>query len=292
MDKKIKIFAGRGSLIGDTVMFLPALNLLEKYFPNSYKIFPISQKTSYSSIFFLNHPLIDKIHFVEKYENLGDKDFEIIKQCDYFIDPFPYHPPCPGLSVGVDNFWYNHYTCVEETMRMASISMDAFRSLEEQEKKPKLYQSFSSERKRKSIAIHARAGYNDAPIRNPSTAYWKELTKKIRNKGYKIYHCGVEKEEDIGEDIARITGLSLFDQIKVCLGCDLVIGTDSGFNWLIGAYGHPMISLLCCSAPNHNQNLFAFAPENYKNNNINLLAHGSCDNIKQEEILDAIDKLI
>jgi ADP-heptose:LPS heptosyltransferase len=292
MDKKIKIFAGRGSLIGDTVMFLPALTILEKYFPDSYKIFPISQKTSYSSVFFLNHPLIDKIHIVEQHEGLGHQDAEIIKKCDYFIHPFPQHPPCPGLTVGIDNFWYNHYTCVEETMRMASISMDAFKCLEEQEKKPKLYQWFNSERKSKSIAIHARAGYNDAPIRNPSTAYWKELTKKIQDKGYKIYHCGVEKEEDIGENITRITHLSLFDQIKVCLGCDLVIGTDSGFNWLIGAYGHPMISLLCCSAPNHNQNLFAFAPDNYKNNNINLLAHGSCDNIKQEEILDAIDKLI
>ncbi len=292
MDKKIKIFAGRGSLIGDTVMFLPALTILEKYFPDSYKIFPISQKTSYSSVFFLNHPLIDKIHIVEQHEGLGHQDVEIIKKCDYFIHPFPQHPPCPGLTVGIDNFWYNHYTCVEETMRMASISMDAFKSLEEQEKKPKLYQWFNSERKNKSIAIHARAGYNDAPIRNPSTTYWKELTKKIQDKGYKIYHCGVEKEEDIGENITRITHLSLFDQIKVCLGCDLVIGTDSGFNWLIGAYGHPMISLLCCSAPNHNQNLFAFAPDNYKNNNINLLAHGSCDNIKQEEILDAIDKLI
>ena len=50
-----KIFAGRGSLIGDTVMFLPALTILEKVFPNSYKIFPISQKTSYSSVFFLNN---------------------------------------------------------------------------------------------------------------------------------------------------------------------------------------------------------------------------------------------
>ena len=93
-----KIFAGRGSLIGDTVMFLPALTILEKVFPNSYKIFPISQKTSYSSVFFLNHPLIDKIHIVEKHEALGSNDIELAKKCDVFIDPFPQHPPCPGIS--------------------------------------------------------------------------------------------------------------------------------------------------------------------------------------------------
>ena len=72
--KNIKIFGGRGSLIGDTIMFLPALNILEKLFPNSYKIFPISQKTSYSAVFFLNHPLIDKIHILEKWEGLGQND--------------------------------------------------------------------------------------------------------------------------------------------------------------------------------------------------------------------------
>ena len=286
-----KIFAGRGSLIGDTVMFLPALTILEKVFPNSYKIFPISQKTSYSSVFFLNHPLIDKIHIVEKHEALGVNDIELAKKCDVFIDPFPQHPPCPGMTVGIDNFWYNYYTCVQETMRMASLNEMLFNTLSEEEKKPRLYKWFPTERHQKSIAIHARAGYNDAPIRNPSTKYWRQLTKKIQAKGYKIYHCGVEKEEDIGEDVTRITHLSLFDQIKVCLGCDLVIGTDSGFNWLIGAYGHPMINLLCVIAPNHTQNLLAFAPDNYLNNNINLLTHGICDNIKQEEILESIDKL-
>lgn len=286
-----KIFAGRGSLIGDTVMFLPTLTILEKVFPNSYKIFPISQKTSYSSVFFLNHPLIDKIHIVEKHEALGANDIELAKKCDVFINPFPQHPPCPGLTVGIDNFWYNHYTCVQETMRMASLNKELFNMLSQEEKKPRLYKWFPTDRRQKSIAIHARAGYNDAPIRNPSTKYWRELTKKIKDKGYKIYHCGVEKEEDIGEDIIRITHLSLFEQIKICLGCDLVIGTDSGFNWLIGAYGHPMINLICPYHPKHNQNLLALAPDNYLNNNINLLTQGVCDNIKQEEILDSIDKL-
>ena len=292
MENNVKLFAGRGSLIGDTIMFLPTLNVLEKLFPNSYKIFPISQKTSHSAVFFLNHPLIDKIHILEKWEGLGENDIELAKKCDHYINPFPQHPACPGLTVGVDNFWYNNFNCVQETMRMASFSEKNLDFLSEKEKKPKLYQWFPVEKKDKSIVIHARAGYNNDSRRNPSTKYWRELTKKIQEKGYKIYHCGVENEEDIGEDIIRITNLSLFDQIKFSLGCDLVLGTDSGFNWLVGAYGHPMISLLCSYMPNHNQNLLALAPENYSNNNINLLNTESCDKINQEEILEAIDKII
>jgi ADP-heptose:LPS heptosyltransferase len=291
MNKNFKIFAGRGSLIGDTIMFLPALTILEKLFPDSYKIFPISQKTAYSSVFFLNHPLIDKIHITEGYEALGQNDVEIIKNCKAFIHPFPQHPPCPGLSVGIDNFWYNEYDCVEETTRMANISKNQFDLLSEEEKKPKLSKWFSTERKSKSIAIHARAGYNNEPKRNPSTKYWREVTQKIITKGYKVYHCGVESEEDIGEGVIRITHLSLFEQIKVCLGCDLVIGNNSGFNWIIGAYGHPMISLLCCDAPKHEKNLLAFAPKNYRNNNINLLNKEACDLIQHDEIIEAIEKI-
>jgi hypothetical protein len=109
------------------------LTILEKLFPDSYKIFPISQKTAYSSVFFLNHPLIDKIHITEKYEALGQNDVEIIKNCKAFIHPFPQHPPCPGLSVGIDNFWYNEYDCVEETIRMANISKNQFDLLSEEE---------------------------------------------------------------------------------------------------------------------------------------------------------------
>lgn len=292
MNKNIKIFGGRGSLIGDTIMFLPVLTILEKLFPNSYKIFPISQKTSHSSVFFLNQPLIDKIHILEEWEGLGQNDIELAKKCNYYIDPFPQHPPCPGLIVGIDNFWYNTYSCVEETARMAGISKENFSLLSEEEKKPRLCQWFPIKRNKKTIAIHAKAGYNEAKQRSPSTEYWRELTKKIQKNGYKIFHCGVNNEEDIGEDIIRITNLPLFDQIKISLSADLVIGTDSGFNWIIGAYGHPMINLLCPYMPSHDKNLLALAPENCSNNNINLLGEKTCDNIDQGKILEAINNIV
>ena len=53
-----------------------------------------------------------------------------------------------------------------------------------------------------------------------------------------------------------------------------------------------MIILLCSYMPNHNQNLLSLAPENYSNNNINLLSTESCDRINQEEIFEAIDKIV
>lgn len=285
----IKIYAGRGSLIGDTVMFLPILNLFEKLYPNSYKIFPISQKTSHSSIFFLNHKLIDKIKITDNFESIGENDMELIKKCQIGINPFPNHPPFPGFDVGIDNFWYNNFSCVEETVRMAGINLDIFnKCLLENEKKPKLEQWFEIKKNQKSIAIHACAGYNKEHSRNPNTEYWTGLTKILQKMGYSIFHCGVESENDIGENINRVTKLSLFEQIKIALGCDVVIGTDSGFNWLIGAYGHPMINLLTNHAPNHIDNLHAFAPLNYKNNEINLLNSQNINKINYEDIINSI----
>lgn len=285
-----KLFLGRASLVGDTIMFLPVLTFFKKLIPNSYIIFPIARKCSQAAMLYIQQKDIDKIHILEEWESLGSNDRKLMLDCKHVTNPFPQHPSCPGLIVGIDNFWYNYFDCVTETARMAGIHQDDFnRILSIEEQNPRLSQWFEVKKEPKSILIHARAGYNNEQTRNPSTKYWLELVPKIKKMGYKVYHAGVESEEDIGA--TRITQLSLFEQIKVALSCDLVIGNDSGFNWTIGAFGHPMISLITNHAPQHENNLFAFAPKNCKNNNINLFAKGGCDNISQDLVLESIKQL-
>jgi ADP-heptose:LPS heptosyltransferase len=281
VNKNFKIFSGRASLIGDTIMFLPVLNYLELKYPNSYKIFPISQKTSQSAPLFINHQLIDKIYILGEYEGVSQKDIDLIKSCDIVINPFPQHPDVHD--------WWNYYNCVEETFRMAGFNINEFKSMPEQFKKPKLEKWFQTEKYPKTIAIWPFAGYNQNPKRNPSKEWWKKTLKEIEdNFNFQIFHFGATSEPNLGENLNNyhnMTHLSFFEMIKITLGCDVMIGTDSGSSWVIGAYGFPQINLIIKNAPNHIQNLEAFAPENYLNNKIDLFGLEGTDSIMPNEIV-------
>jgi ADP-heptose:LPS heptosyltransferase len=287
MGKELKIFAGRASLIGDTIMFLPVLNYLELKYPNSYKIFPISQKTSQSAPLFINHPLIDKIHILGMHEGVSEKDMDLIRSCQIVINPFPQHPDVHD--------WWNHYNCVEETFRMAGFNIEEFKSLPNELKKPKLNKWFKTEKYSNTIAIWPFAGYNQNPKRSPSKSWWEKTLKDLENKfNCKIFHFGDPSEPNLGQNLnnySNMTHLSFFEMIRMTLGCDLMIGTDSGSSWVIGAYGFPQINLIIKNAPNHFQNIKAFAPENYLNNKIDLFGLEGPDSIDCTEIINNLKDL-
>lgn len=292
-------FAGRASLIGDSIMFLPVLNYLELKYPNSYKIFPISKKTCQSVELFINHPLIDKLYVMDEWEKLSKKDIELISKSDVSINPFPQHPPCPGLTVGIDNFWYNEYTCVEETFRMAGIDVEEYRKMPDGFKKPKLEKWFPVEMPINAIGVWPFAGYNKEPKRSPSKQWWVQLCLMLINEGYQIIQFGHPNDPRLFDhdtismcDYLDMRGLSFFEQIKLSLACDFCINSDSGSGWVLGAYGQKQISLITNHAPNHSQNLLAFAPENWAGNSINLFGYGSCDAIPQQDVISSIKKLI
>lgn len=270
-------------------MSLPLLNYLELIYPESYKFFVVAKKCVQILPFLANQELIDRVWVLEKWEGLGQNDIALANFCDYAVNPFPQHPPCPGLNVGIDNFWYNYYSCVEETIRMAGVDLTEFYKLPEQNRKPHLTQWFDLERQNGTICIHAKAGYNNEQKRNPTTQFWAKLVEKLNKLGYKVYHCGVDSEDSI-EGTIRVTHLSLFEQIKLALSTECLIGNDSGFSWIYGCYGHNMVSLLTNHAPKIT-NVLNFAPLNYKNNSINLISLDGFDNLKHEDVLNAINEL-
>lgn len=282
MNKNFKIFGGRASLIGDTIMFLPVLNYLEKKYPDSYKIFPISKKTSQSAPLFINHPLIDKIYVLEQEESLSIQDIKLIKECDFAINPFPAHPDV--------NDWYNYYNCIEETVRMAGIDLKEFNCLPEDLRKPKLEKWFKTNKNEKTIAIWPFANYGVENARNPSDKWWKNLLS-ILDKEYKILHFGSPLEPNLGENLNNyynLTNLSFFEMVRITLGCEFSIGTDSGSSWVIGAYGFPQINLILKNSPNHIKNFTAFSPENYLNNKIDLIGLDGKDSITKEKVIESI----
>ena len=297
MVKDIKIWGVRSGMIGDMIMALPILNYAHLLYPNSYKYWVIGRRFSQAAPLFINHPMIDKIHILKSPEALTYfDDINICKSCDIQIDITPQHPD--GIPA-VNCFWWNKYNLCEETFRMAGLDVDKYRKMPEVLKKPKLEPWFSIDRYDNTIAIWPFAAYGKEPGRSPSLKYVTSLIRYIMGMGYNVRLFGHPNDPKLKTEFPNYADkyqdfsyLSFFDQIKMSLGCNVCINTDSGSGWVLGAYGMRQISLLTNHAPNHTENLLSFAPENYKSNNINLFSESNCDNINQELIIESIKKLI
>ncbi len=299
--KNFSLFLGRSDLIGDTVMCEPMLRYFEKLYPNSYKYWHILGKCSQAAPLWFNHPLIDKIKISKNLESYDEEDYEIMKKCDIVINTRPQHK---------DNFWFNRHDCVMETAIMTGIDINDFNSrLSEDEKFPKLYQWFNigkfdfnlvgycknenkiEKKQNNIISIKPFAGYNGGGKRSCSEKWWKGMVKKLLDLGYEVKHYGFVTEPILSEESGykKLTHLSFFEQIKLCLDSILTIGEDSGFMWCLGGYSHKSIHLLSNWQPGHITNFLAFAPKNV--NSINIFRQNDINLIEFDELLAAIELL-
>lgn len=288
--KNFKIFGVRSGLIGDSVMALPILNHLEKLHPDSYKYWLLDKKCSQAAPIYFNHPLIDKILITEQNEGVGPKELEIANNCDAAINPSPAHP------LGED--WPNHRNIYEETWIMAGFPLEEYHNLPIEQQRPKLEKWFNIESPsvgnhgRKTIALFPFAGYGREPKRSPSVKWYNELLDYLLNDNYEVFHFGHSSEPyiKIGHPYyCRCTHEPFFEQIKMALGCDLTIGTDSGTALIMGAYEVPQISLLTNHWPGHGKNPLAFATNNV--NNQSLFAPNGADNIKIDDVISVIKSI-
>jgi ADP-heptose:LPS heptosyltransferase len=273
----MKIFGTRMSLIGDIIMSLPVLQKLCEIVDKPYVYFSIAQKCKQSAPLFYNHPLIQEIKISDQFEDLGENDFKIIKECDIVLPVRP-NPP--------DQFdWYNYRSLIEETTRMAGFSQ-SFTA----DTVPILYVNKEIPHiKQKTIAIWPFAGYGKGSSRSPNIEWWKNTCDALTRKGFNILHCGVNNEPDIftGDQYSRITNLEFADQIYYSLGCCGAIGTDSGSMWVIAAYHQiPQINLITNWLPNHNKNLLSLAPVGKKVRN--LYADNGCSNININDVVNSV----
>lgn len=282
-----KVFGVRQGMIGDSIMALPILNYLDQKYPNSYKYWCIGKKFSQSAPLYISQKLIDKIWILENDELMGKKDIEEAKKCDLFINPNPQHPDVED--------WWNHFSCTEETFRMAGFDLKEFHQMENHCKKPKLEPWFKYQKYSNTIAVWPFAHYGKDKRRNPTPEWWKILLKEIEDVyKFNIFHFGAEDEPDLGEGLKnykKLTQLSFFEMIKITLGCNLSIGTDSGSSWVIGAYGMPQINILTKWMPYHITNFCAFSPENYLNNKIDHISLNGTDDIIHTDVINSISNI-
>lgn len=283
--KNFKIFGMRQSLLGDTIMSLPILNYLHKIYDNPYIYFQIAQKCSQGALLYLNHPRIDQLVISDCNEGFGQRDRDIMGQCDLVINTMPAHP---------DSRFPNDFNIYEETFRMAGFPIEEYYKLSPEEQRPKLHKWFNIEKApAKTVGFWPCAGYGKENKRNPSWDWYTNLLVLLDKDGYNLCQFGHPNDfggRYWGTKVKNMNQLPFFDQIKMSLECDLVLGTDSGAGLIIGAYDHPQISLLTNHWPGHDRNPYAFAPNNL--NNINFFAKESADNINYQEVFEKIREIV
>lgn len=269
--KKIKIFGVRSGLIGDMITALPILDILEQKHPDSYKIWFIQKKCSQAAPLFIQHPLIDKIIISTADEEMTKEEIKLKESCDISVNVSP-----PVID---DGFWYNIRNHVDESILMAG-----FKPKECLNKIPSLTKWFSVEKKIGTVAIWAFSGYGNSPQRNPTKEWWNKTCEIFIKMGLKIVQFGHDYDPLIHKSAKRFKKTSFFDQIKFSLSCDFVIGTDSGSQWVLGAYGMPQIILFTNWLTNHWSNLESLCPINSNGLQIRLFAPSNCDNIPHQNV--------
>lgn len=254
---------------------LPILNILETKYPNSYKIWFIQKKCQHAAPLFINHPLIDKIIIGKLDDGLTREETQFKYSCDIVIDESP---------LVVDNEkWYNLRNHVDESILMAG-----FNPMECPDRVPSLTRWFDKDKNPRTVALWAFAGYGEASLRNPSIDWWGKACDILIRLGFKVVQLGLDSDPPIHTNIKRLKKMSFFEQIKFSLSCEFVIGTDSGSQWVLGAYGVPQIIVFTNWANNHWTNLDAFCPINKDNLQIKLFAFKSIDHITHQRFEEAV----
>lgn len=296
-----KIWGMSYGLVGDLIMGLPMLAYFEKKYPGSYKYWVIEKKCAFTAPLYLNHPLIDRIRITEEWSGNGPEDEKIASSCDIRTTQEGWgHTP---------KDWYNYRSCVEETAIVGGIP-DLNLILTEEERKPRLVKWFdvgfadseahTYSRSRQldltqfdnNIAIWPFATAGGGGGRSPSVRWWGELIEKLLKLGYTIYHYGRATEPTLSSSPGYLsfTSMSYFEQVQASLASKLVIGTDSGSQWVMGAYSHPAINLMTIWLPGHTSNLRAFEPVN--DNAETLFSDVGCDAIPTEAVVRNVESRV
>lgn len=287
--KHLRTWGVRGSRIGDTVMAYPVLAWLRRRFPDCYTHWQIARRHMSSVGLWLNNPLIDQLVISDCEEGVGPRDIAIANTCAIRFNVMPEHPDG-------DRSWAARYTIWEETWRMAGLPIEEYHALPAFDQRCHLSQWFPVERRAKTIALWPASNYGVKQgwhSRFPSRAWMVKLVATLIQCGYTVAQCG--HPNDYADEGGALLGtvpvrhLPFMDQIALSLGCDAIIGTDSGSTLALAAYESvPTIQLLTDHMPGGQIDL-AFASNSPTN--LPLFARGSADNISIETVVETLKQV-
>jgi len=247
-----KLFGVRMSQIKDIVMSLPILDLLEESVGKTYNIFSIAKICKDIVPIIKNHKKIQEIKISDYQNALGENDFKIIKECEYYINPKPIHPK--------EKDWYNYRSSLEEACFMATLDYKLLKS------KPKI--NYNEKQKFNKTSIFIGPKYFDQELNcwfGPEEDWWERL---LRNNERYIENIYGISEFKLNEKYINIKNKTLEEQVEIISRCHLILGPPSDLTWISSAIGQTnQINILSNEVRDHETNFTAFAPvgENVKN---------------------------
>lgn len=293
---KLRCHGVRGSQIGDAVAALSVYAWMRQYAPDCYTIWQLARKHIHAAPLFYNNPLISELSISDGNEGYGPRDIAQAGSCHLRFPLMPEHTP--------GEVWPNQRSFYAETFKMSGLPEGLYSAMSPEVRRPKLTRWFEVERKPRTIGYWPCAAYGQVQTltidgkrvvrsRNASRQWAEQLVERLTKEGYTVIQYGHPNDHaDTGGSLASQDARSqpFMDQIIGSLGCDAVIGTDSGAGIALGAYGCPQISLLTNHYPGHSTNLTAFQPDNP--NNISLVGEGSADNISIDTVIQTLKQVI
>ncbi len=294
----LRVHGVRGSQIGDAISALSVYAYLRQVAPDCHTIWQIARKHVHAAPLFYNNDLISELSISDCNEGYGPRDIAQANSCHIRLPLMPEHRP--------NEIWPNLRSFYAETFTMAGLDEPLYHSMSPEVRRPKLTQWFEVIKQPRTVSYWPCAAYGQPQMitmpdgsrqlrsRNASREWAVRLVQRLQMEGYRVIQCGHPNDyADCGGALgadADMRWVSFMDMIKISIGCDLSIGTDSGAGIALGAYSTNQITLLTNHYPGHITNLMAFAPDNP--NNHSLVGLGSADAISIDEVMSTVKQLL
>jgi ADP-heptose:LPS heptosyltransferase len=261
-------------LRGDIIMNTVAARSFKEQYPEFKLTLGVGPQFADMEPLFRDHPFFDAFHVYNSYDNWPDNiDFEYLNKEKYDI---VFH----GKPAHVDE-WYKFRHQYAEAAKMNSLPIPSNLN-------PILTKWFPIEKLEKTIAFAPFAGYIHNKNNDKMLSQYKTeiIVKFIKQLGYKVLFLGGSNEPEI-PGVIRLNS-SYFESVKLMLGCQFLIHTDTGIAHAAGAYDFPRLGLY---------GYRYYGKDNVKNiiplntNSINLHA-SNVNDIDDELIFQKIEEII
>jgi ADP-heptose:LPS heptosyltransferase len=227
-----KIIGFNQGQIGDLAINMIPCKSIKNMFPDCHLIFSINKKYSSAVPIFYHNPLIDEIKIWDGYDNWPteeDKKWINENKIDIFFNP---------MQPVRDNEWFlkRHHT--EEVCLMHGISPPN----DLQIKFNKYFDTFEKYKNCVAISPFTSAGsQRDIPYEIA-----EKIVNYIHSLGLETIQLGIQSHPQLPTTY-KISGGTIFEDVKIALSCKFLITADTGINYLMSGYEHKVFGLYCYS---------------------------------------------
>jgi len=257
---------------GDLCINTVVCRALKERLPNCELHFGINQKYSSLAPIFENHPLINKIHIWDAYNDWPsqkDVDHIMAERYNFTFDAMPPH---------TQEHWYvNNHQAAEACLVYGLRPPDNLQV--------ELNQYFETQRNKRHVALNLFAETR-GDAKTPSLEQAQKISDLLKAKGYTPVQIGLPDQPQICEK--RFSG-SFFDSIKFTLSCDYLFTVDSAMAWIASGYSFPTFGIYAYNYYPHVTTSKNWQPVNP---NAKYIEKDKISNITLELISEEIDKMI